>query len=103
MQSYRNFKVIDKNSKNQLAKLVIAHELGDFQFDVPKITPQRLIQLAREIVAEFPCEDVLTYYVPRCVKGNNCPMGKLYEAYQGVRRKISKAKKTFRIKDEKPF
>lgn len=75
--------------------MVVHYELGDFQFEVPKITPQRFQELAKEIVAEFPCEDELTYYVPRCVKGNQCPMGKLYEAYQGIRRKFAKDKKRY--------
>ncbi|KAL5288234.1 hypothetical protein ACFFRR_008842 [Megaselia abdita] len=102
MQSYQTFKTIDNNSKTHLAKLIIQHELGDFQFDVPKITPQRLQELAREVAAEFPCEDELTYYVPRNLKGNQCPMGKLYEAYQGIRRKFSRVKKR-KFKAEVPF
>ncbi|KAL5288235.1 hypothetical protein ACFFRR_008843 [Megaselia abdita] len=93
MHSYQTLGTIDNNSKTQLAKLVIQYELGDFESEVPKITPQRLQELAREIVAEFPNEDELTYYIIRGQRGNHCPMGKLYEAYRGVQRRFSKTKK----------
>lgn len=87
LQLFTQYNEIDNNTKNLLAKLVILHELGEFGDEVPRIIPQRFTQLAREIAQEFPCEEEFTYYVPRCLKGNNCPQGKLYEAYQGIRRK----------------
>lgn len=85
---------LDNINRCALARLIVYSELGDINFDanyIPKICNTRFHQLAAQITEIFEDEEATTYYLPYMARGNNSPSGKLYDAYNYVKKKFRKA------------
>ncbi|KAL5288237.1 hypothetical protein ACFFRR_008845 [Megaselia abdita] len=85
---------LDNINRCALARLIVYSELGDINFQenyIPKIDNFRFHHLATQITEVFPTEDVSTYFLPYMARGNSSPSGKLYDAYNYVKKKFRKA------------
>lgn len=85
---------LDNINRCALSRLIVYSELGDINFEtnyIPKISNTRFHHLAAQITEIFEAEEVTTYYLPYMARGNNSPSGKLYDAYNYVKKKFRKA------------
>lgn len=85
---------LDNINRCALARLIVYSELGNINFEanyIPKISNTRFHHLAAQITEIFEAEEVTTYYLPYMARGNNSPSGKLYDAYNYVKKKFRKA------------
>lgn len=91
---YQDFGILDNINRCALARLIVYSELGDINFFenyIPKISTLRFQSLAEQITQIFQSEEPTTYYLPYMARGNNSPSGKLYDAYNYVKKKFRKA------------
>lgn len=93
-KNYQDNGFLDNINRCALARLIVYSELGDINFEqnyIPKISNTRFHNLAAQITDIFQSEEVTTYYLPYMARGNNSPSGKLYDAYNYVKKKFRKA------------